>query len=191
METIVTHILALDIAGNPFRWLEVEQAICYAAAGRVAWALGDEALVFRGGSNRAGERSIVAVQPVIALARSEAMVRHARAQPLGRDNGPLFRRDQNTCAYCGETFSRAVLTRDHIMPRARGGKDSFMNVVTACRACNERKACRTPEEAGMPLLYVPYQPCLFEHFILTGRRVLADQMAYLTSRLPRHSRLVA
>lgn len=184
----MTHVLALDIAGNPFRWLDLEQAICYAAAGRVAWALGEAELVFHGGTNRAGERSVVAVQPVIALARSEAMVRHAKTPPLGRDNAPLFRRDRNVCAYCGQVYPRSVLTRDHIMPRARGGRDDFCNTATACRSCNEKKACRTPEEAGMPLLYVPYQPCLFEHFILTGRRVLADQMSYLTSRLPRHSR---
>lgn len=75
------------------------------------------------------------------------------------------------------------------MPRARGGKDVWTNVVTACRICNMRKACRTPDEARMPLLYVPYAPCRFEHFILTGRRILADQMEYLAARLPRHSRL--
>lgn len=186
----MTHVLALDIAGNPFRWLEPEQAVGYAAAGRIAWALGDEEMVFRGGVNRHGLRSILAVPPVIALAGSEAMVRHAKVQPLGRDNTPLFRRDRNLCAYCGHVYPRSVLTRDHIIPRARGGSDSYSNTVTACQNCNWHKACRTPEEANMPLLYVPYQPCRFEHFILTGRRVLADQMAYLTERLPRHSRLL-
>ena len=77
------------------------------------------------------------------------------------------------------------------MPRARGGKDVWTNVVTACRMCNMRKACRTPDEVRMPLLYVPYEPCRFEHFILTGRRIRTDQMEYLAARLPRHSRLAA
>jgi hypothetical protein len=188
-ETIM-QILALDIAGNPFRWLDVERAITYAACGKVAWAVGDDKFVFHGGTRRSGERSEVTLRPVIALAKSEAMVRYMQALPLGHENALLFRRDRDTCAYCGERFERRALTRDHIVPKARGGRDAWTNVVTACRLCNTRKACRTPEEARMPLLYVPYEPCRFEHFILTGRRILADQMEYLTAHLPRHSRLV-
>lgn len=183
------QILALDIAGNPFRWLDIERAITYAASGKVAWEIGDEKLVFHGGTRRTGERSQIALRPVIALAKSEAMVRHQQAIPLGHNNALLFSRDRDICAYCGERFDRRMLTRDHIVPRARGGKDIWTNVVTACRTCNLRKGCRTPEEARMPLLYVPYEPCRFEHFILTGRRILADQMAYLSARLPAHSRI--
>jgi len=185
----MTQILALDIAGNPFRWLDVEQAISYAATGRVAWEIGEQELVFHGGIRRSGERSRIALRPVIALARSEAMVRHLHTIPLGHDNAILFRRDREICAYCGERVDRRLLTRDHIRPRARGGKDVWTNVVTACRHCNMRKACRTPEEAGMPLLYIPYEPCRFEHFILSGRGILADQMEYLMARLPSHSRV--
>ncbi|MDR2209582.1 MAG: HNH endonuclease [Azoarcus sp.] len=185
----MTQILALDIAGNPFRWLDIEQAIGYAAAGRVAWEIGEQELVFHGGVRRSGERSRIALRPVIALARSEAMVRHLRAFPLGHDNAMLFRRDRGICAYCGERVDHRLLTRDHILPRARGGKDAWTNVVTACRYCNMRKACRTPDEARMPLLYIPYEPCRFEHFILSGRRILADQMEYLTARLPSYSRV--
>ncbi len=184
----MTRILALDVAGNPFRWLEIEQAISYAACGKVAWEIGGDEFVFHGGVRRSGERSVVALRSVIALARSEAMIRHLQPLPLGHDNARLFRRDRDVCAYCGEHFDRKRLTRDHIVPRARGGRNVWTNVVTACRACNTRKACRTPDEARMPLLYVPYEPCRFEHFILTGRRILEDQMAYLTARLPPHSR---
>lgn len=185
----MTHILALDIAGHPFRWLDIERAIHYIATGKVAWALGEEAMTVHGGFRRDGARSQLIVPPVIALAKSEAMVRHMGALPLSHDNTLLFRRDLNLCAYCGEEFGRGMLTRDHILPRARLGRDVWTNVVTACRACNMHKGCRTPEEAGMPLLYVPYEPCRFEHFILSGRRILADQMAYLSAKLPRHSRL--
>lgn len=186
----MTQILALDIAGNPFRWLDIERAIYYAAGGKVAWEIGADELVFRGGVRRCGERSQVVLRPVIALAKSEAMVRHMQSLPLGHDNSLLFRRDREICAYCGERFDRRLLTRDHILPRARSGRDIWTNVVTACRECNTRKACRTPDEARMPLLYVPYAPCRFEHFILTGRRILADQMGYLAARLPAHSRLL-
>lgn len=88
------QILALDIAGNPFRWLDIERAITYAAGGKVAWEIGDEKLVFHGGTRRTGERSQIALRPVIALAKSEAMVHHLQSLPLGHDNGLLFRRDR-------------------------------------------------------------------------------------------------
>ena len=185
----MTQILALDIAGNPFRWLGIERAIFYAATGKVAWSIGEDEMVFHGGVQRAsGERSRVAVRPIIALAKSEAMVRYMGPMALGHDNALLFRRDQAVCAYCGERFERRHLTRDHILPRARGGKDSWLNVVTACWNCNMKKGCKTPEEAHMSLVYVPYEPCRFEHFILSERKILADQMEYLAARLPRHSR---
>lgn len=64
-----------------------------------------------------------------------------------------------------------------------------MNVVTACRWCNHRKANRTPEQAHMKLLYAPYIPSLWEDFILRNRTILADQMVFLRARLPRYSRL--
>lgn len=187
----MTQILALDIAGNPFRWLGFERAISYTATGKVAWAIGEGELVFHGGIQRSGERSRVAVRPIIALAKSEVMVRHMGPLSLGHCNTLLFRRDREICAYCGERFERSHLTRDHIVPRARGGKDTWSNVVTACRFCNTKKGCLMPDEARMPLLYVPYVPCRFEHFILSERRILADQMEYLAARLPKHSRALA
>ena len=81
------------------------------------------------------------------------------------------------------------LSRDHVKPVARGGRDSWTNTVTACRRCNTRKGSRSPEQAGMPLLYVPYVPDRHEHFILRNRRILADQMEYLLVSVSKNSRL--
>ncbi|MCL4723303.1 MAG: HNH endonuclease [Rhodocyclaceae bacterium] len=186
----MTSILALDVAGNPFRWLTPERAAYYQAANKVAWEIGEKVLVLRGGVNRhTGERSILEVAPVIALAKSEGMAKWAQvALPLGHRNDLLFARDRHICAYCGERIERGQATRDHIMPRARGGRDVWENVVTAHRSCNERKGCRTPGEAGYELVYVPYAPCRSETFLLSGRNILFDQMVYLASRLPSHSR---
>jgi hypothetical protein len=183
-------ILALSIAGVPHRWLGINRAACYVAAGKVAWELGEPIVTLRGGRQRmSGRVSELVLPPVIALAKSEAMVRYAHPIPLGRDDNSLLgRRDRMICAYCGERIAPADLTRDHVTPRARGGKDVWSNVVAAHRSCNTRKGCRTPEEAGMPLLYVPYEPDRFEHFILSGRSIVADQMSYLQTRLPAHSR---
>jgi len=61
-------------------------------------------------------------------------------------------------------------------------------VVSACVACNVRKGSRTPQQAAMPLLAVPYRPSWVEHLILSNRNILADQMEFLVSHLPRDRR---
>lgn len=184
------QVLSLDIAGNPHEWLSPQDAVTLYAKGRVAWDLGEAEQRFRGGHNRRGEQSCIAIKPIIALAGSELMVNFAdHAIRLGdRGNALLFKRDRNTCAYCGDVFPKSRLTRDHIVPRSAGGKNSWMNCVTACIECNQAKADK-PVHAFRPLVYLPYVPNRFEHFILSGRCILADQHAYLAARLPAHSRL--
>lgn len=70
----------------------------------------------------------------------------------------LFTRDKHQCQYCGKTTQRNELTIDHVMPRSRGGEDTWENLVAACMRCNVRKGNRTPEEAKMPLLSRPRVP---------------------------------
>ena len=67
----------------------------------------------------------------------------------------VLRRDKHQCQYCG---SRRNLTLDHVVPRSKGGKHSWDNVVTACASCNGRKGDRTPHAAGMSLKTVPKAP---------------------------------
>jgi 5-methylcytosine-specific restriction endonuclease McrA len=76
-----------------------------------------------------------------------------RAQVLTRRN--ILVRDGHQCQYCGETFSAMALTLDHVIPRSKGGLSTWENLVACCSADNRRKADRTPEEAGMPLLRRP------------------------------------
>ena len=68
----------------------------------------------------------------------------------------VFRRDNHTCQYCGK--NGGDLTLDHVTPRSRGGRNTWENIVTACRECNSRKRDRTPFEAKMRLLREPYAP---------------------------------
>lgn len=70
----------------------------------------------------------------------------------------VWARDKGRCQYCGLQVPRSQFTRDHVIPKSRGGKSSFDNIVTACHNCNNRKANRTPQEAGMKLLSVPKKP---------------------------------
>lgn len=187
-----SNVLVLDMAGSPMRWSTPEGVAGDYACGRVAWELGDTAstVTLRGGVNAAsGLPSVLHVRSIVAI-RGESHHRHSVHPALPeRGNAMLFRRDRMTCAYCGRVFPRDQLTRDHIVPRSRGGRDTWTNCVTACLDCNQAKGSR-PVENFRPLLYVPYAPCRNEQFILASRRILADQMDYLAARLPRHSRVL-
>jgi 5-methylcytosine-specific restriction endonuclease McrA len=68
----------------------------------------------------------------------------------------IFNRDRHTCQYCGQQTRQ--LTLDHVIPRYRGGQHTWENVVSACVACNRRKAGRTPREANMKLIREPASP---------------------------------
>lgn len=67
-------------------------------------------------------------------------------------------RDGYQCAYCGKHLTQSNGTVDHVMPRSRGGKHTWMNVVSACKPCNNKKDRYTPSEAGMKLLFQPRVP---------------------------------
>jgi 5-methylcytosine-specific restriction endonuclease McrA len=70
----------------------------------------------------------------------------------------IFLRDEFRCQYCGDRFATQNLSLDHVLPRCRGGNDSWENVVCACRKCNVTKGGRTPDEARMTLLRRPTKP---------------------------------
>ena len=70
----------------------------------------------------------------------------------------LFARDDNHCQYCGRRFPTTELSLDHVIPRSRGGKAGWSNVVCACTNCNKRKGGRTPREARMKLIRAPQEP---------------------------------
>lgn len=183
-------ILTLDSHGVPHRWVTWQQACFYYAKNLVAWTLGGTAFTVYGGISRAtGERSSITGQSIIAV-KGKAMAMKGFHQIPPLSNRELFRRDRHVCAYCGGEFSFLRLTRDHIVPLSRGGRDLWMNVVTACRHCNGVKRNRTPEEAGVELLYAPYVPNKAEYLILTNRRILSDQTEFLAQHVASGSRIL-
>lgn len=184
-------ILVLDIAGTPVRWVDRESAAAYYASGKVRWELGADRLVLHGGISRLhGCRSTLEIAAIIAIDGPRWKIRGRQDRtPLSRSM--VFARDRHVCAYCGGRFTQAALELEHVTPSSRGGLTVWQNVVSACRACNQRKGNRTPESAAMPLLYVPYVPNRHEAFILANRRILTDQMTFLLAGVPRYSRLWA
>jgi len=184
----MVQVLCLDAAGSPREWLSVEGAAKCVARGIVAWELGETCHTLRGGLNAiTGRMSTIEVKPIISILSPVYFQAVNRTPQFGRS--VLLRRDRLTCAYCGQVFRELDLTLDHIHPQSRGGLTDYMNIVASCRLCNNIKDCRTPEEAHMPLLYVPYVPSLQEKFILENRVILADQAEFLKASVPKDSRL--
>jgi len=183
------HVLQLDIQGTPQAWISIEQAASHYATGSVAWQEGEGPLrTLRGGWNTViGRQSVMDIHPIIALSGASRVNLFDVTPSISKIK--LLRRDRMTCAYCGQEFRERDLQCEHILPESRGGAWSWMNLVTACAWCNGRKADRTPEEARMPLMYLPYVPSRFEDFLLAGRNIRADVHDWLSARLPKASRL--
>jgi hypothetical protein len=185
------HILALDIAGAPHRWINTRIAAHYYATDMIAWATGTTEFVLHGGVQRStGLQSMIRTNSIIAIKGRQFIVRHFNHVPTLTKEMPVAR-DRYICAYCAQRFRFDQLDMEHIVPSSKGGEDSWMNLVTACKACNNRKADRTPEAAGMKLHYVPYVPNRYEAFILSNRKILADQMEFLPQGVPKNSRMHA
>lgn len=185
------QVLRVDVAGLPLDWIDYQEAVRLYHLERVAYSFGTLLYRLRGGVNaRSGRRTVIEVTSIVATRgdrRAAAKVRDAYAPPLS--NPMLFRRDAQLCLYCGRQLPARDLSRDHVTPLSRGGRDTWANVVTACKRCNNHKSGRTPEEAGMELLAVPFTPTHAEYVYLQGKRILADQMDFLLTHFPRTSPL--
>lgn len=188
---VTQEVLRTDVAGMPLEWIDYRDAVRLYHTEQVAYVCGSPIYRIRGGRNaRTGLRSVIEVSSIIATRGDTVAAERNRDRytpPL--NNRTLFRRDANLCLYCAQPFRTTDLTRDHITPLSHGGRDAWTNVVTACRRCNSHKGGRTPEQAGVQLVAVPFTPTYAEYIYLKGRRVLADQMEYLLTHFPRTSPL--
>lgn len=184
-------ILRLDVSGSPVRWIPWQDAVNLYSREMIAWTAGDSVFTFHGGISRmTGLRSKVEINSIIAVKRSSKNKLVKRTIPP-LTNRELFLRDAYLCMYCGNEHQDQHLTRDHVLPISKGGKDRWSNVVTACRHCNTRKGNRRPEEANMPLLAIPYVPNWAEYLALSNRKILADQMEFLKSQFSGRKMLFA
>lgn len=182
-------ILKTDPGGRPIRWVDVRAAAAYMLRDEVAWASAATAVVLHGGTcARTGRRSRLDIPSIVAVSSARAAYYDHTVPRL--TNEALFLRDRHLCCYCGDVFDGrpALLTRDHVLPMSRGGSDVWDNVVTSCRACNQKKDNRLVEETSLEMLYIPYTPSRAEAMILENRRILADQMDYLMAQVPRRDR---
>lgn len=175
--TMIPPILKLDVAGMPVAWMPWQAAATLYARNRVRWEAGEARFTIRGGTQFDGTQSSMEINSIIAVRDKSGRYRRG-VPPL--TNRALFERDGHLCMYCGRKFSAKDLTRDHVVPISRGGKDVWSNVLTADRGCNHRKDARTPEEAGMKPLAVPYEPDMARYLLLIASgRVTCCQQAFL------------
>ena len=91
-------------------------------------------------------------RPAVIVLTRYVRVPHERQVPVTRRG--VLRRDAQRCAYCG----RQATTIDHVLPRSRGGADSWENLVAACLRCNNVKGDRTPQEMNWELRWIPQPP---------------------------------
>ncbi len=153
---INTPVLLLNASYEPLRLITVQRAVGLMLAGKVQAVEGIAARLRT-------PRTIFEVPAVLSLRYYVNVPRRGAAW----SRRAVLRRDGWTCVYCGvqpgdrrrgRVLARADFTVDHIVPRCRGGRNTWSNTACACYTCNQRKADRTPHEAGMPLRFEPRLP---------------------------------
>jgi hypothetical protein len=189
-ESKLPLILTLNGGGEPIRWINYEKGAYYYTKNKVLWSMGSVQINLHGGTNsETGTQSILKMDTIIAVDFNKHVKRLDYKPTL--TNRTLFERDKYLCAYCGKTYAKHKLTRDHIIPLSAGGKDVWENCVTSCYHCNQWKGAKDLHDSGLQLLYIPYVPSFHEHLILQNRRILADQMEFLLKGVSKNSRLLA
>lgn len=185
----IPRILRLNVAGQPLDWVTWQDAVCLYTREIVIWTVGDPVMRIRGGHSRIdGMPSSVDIHSIIAC-DGRVVSKEKAIPPL--TNQALFGRDRNTCMYCGNGFKDGELTRDHVMPVSKGGRDTWDNVVAACKRCNHYKGNRVLEELNMELLALPYVPNFSEYLaLINSGRILGDQMDFLKKSFGAQSRLL-
>ncbi len=180
------RILRLNMAGQPIEWLHWKECVGLYARDLVSWSLGGIVKRVHGGKSRLTGLQTTIDLPSIVACDGESMARVRSNPPL--TNPALFYRDNCQCLYCGQYFTFADLSRDHVMPSSRGGEDRWENVVAACKRCNQYKGDRLLSETNLELLALPYRPNPYEYMaLINSRRIRDDQYEYLRPRFSRYS----
>ena len=102
----------------------------------------------------AGEGRIF-YKPAVIVLRRQISIRPKR---IRLNSQAVFRRDNFTCQYCAKKCSSGEISVDHVIPKSKGGKDTWRNLVAACLPCNNKKSHLSLDECGMELLRLPFTP---------------------------------
>lgn len=152
------RVLVLNATYEPLSVVSQPRAVHLILADKAEVIETDDALI------RSASLSFPA--PLVIRLRYYVRIPYNLPMPLSRR--AVFLRDNYTCQYCGAQPGKDQLTIDHIVPRSRGGRTEWENVVTACAACNRRKGSRTPEEARMKLARPVSRPRFWAMALMMG-----------------------
>lgn len=141
------HVLLLNITYEPLKIIDWKKAVTLFFLGKVE-------ILEEYGQEIHSVSFTIKLPAVVRLLR---MVKRSKA-PVKFSRKNIYARDQYRCQYCGNRFPSEELTYDHILPKSRGGKTVWQNIVTCCVGCNRLKGGLTPAEAGMRLIRKPSQP---------------------------------
>lgn len=130
--------LVLNAGYEPLAVVSFKRALVLVMNQKASVVLADEVDVVR-------SESMAWPRPSVIILRSYVRIPSARQVPVSRRG--VLRRDGQRCGYCGSTAT----TVDHVLPRSRGGADSWENLVACCLRCNNEKGDRTPSEMGWSL----------------------------------------
>jgi CRISPR/Cas system Type II protein with McrA/HNH and RuvC-like nuclease domain len=142
----MNQVLVLNFDYSPLNITTFQRGFNLVYKGKAEIVKSDEKSIFSGLKK--------AVRPVI-IRLLKYITFHSKVYRISRSK--IYRRDGHECVYCG---SKKTLTLDHVIPKSRGGKNTWENLVTSCFKCNLKKADRTPEEAKMKMSHQPYIPSL-------------------------------
>ena len=154
----MSDVLLLDATYAPLRVVPWQRAVTLLFLGKV------EVLEQYSGRPLRSPSVTLEMPAVVRLTR--LVTRPHLQVKFSRTN--VYRRDDHTCQYCGERPGVSGLTYDHVVPRARGGRTSWTNIVACCVRCNLRKGDRTPAEAGLVLRRVPTRPRGFDDLVVVS-----------------------
>jgi 5-methylcytosine-specific restriction endonuclease McrA len=164
-EIVMRSALVLNATYEPLSVVSARRAICL--------VLLDKADVVEHDGTEIHSERISMASPLVIRLRYVVKVSYHRHTTMSRR--AVFARDNHRCAYCGLTADSI----DHVLPRSRGGKNVWENVVAACRKCNLSKRDRTPEEAGMRLSNIPRAPREQSWIVFAVPRVPEEWKPYL------------
>lgn len=163
----MSAVIVLNADGSAIDVTSVKRAIGYLVRGKAVAIESVPDSYFRAPSCSVAVAVPLVVQFTVQVAHD------SYKGELSWSRARMLSRDCYTCAYCGEWGN----TVDHILPRSRGGKDTWRNTITSCQKCNNKKDDCTPEEANMPLLFEPKPLMRSETMMLEMAAIGVDLVA--------------
>lgn len=162
--------LVLNAGYEPMQLISWQRALCLVLSQK-AEVVAEYSAVVRSISRTMSLPSVVRLVSYARVVSRFGFVRCTRKNVLLRDT--------YQCQYCGVKCRPGAITIDHIVPRVRGGKTSWTNVVAACHPCNRKKGSRQLEKSGMVLMRAPRRPAWRELIDDTNREAATDWLPYL------------